>query len=284
MNQTKRALNAVTPIVLNAYKTDGATVLRQFFNADEIHLLRNGIEQNLLHPSPRAKIASTKEDPGCFFEDFCNWQENEFYRRFIFESPISILAGILMESKISRLYHDHLLVKEPGTQQKTPWHQDQPYYNIEGRQNVSFWIPVDPVPRESSLEFIAGSHRGPWYTPRTFLDHQAKWFPEGSLEELPDIDKNRHSPFKDRHPPILGWELEPGDLVCFHMLTLHAAAGVGIHTRRRAFSVRFLGDDVTHAPRPWMCSPHFPGLEDELAAGAPMEHPLFPVLWDSASH
>ncbi len=61
------------------------------------------------------------------------------------------------------------------------------------------------------------------------------------------------------------------------MLTLHAAGGVGAR-RRRVLSVRFLGDDMVHAPRPWTTSPPFPGLVDELAAGAPMDHPLFPVL------
>jgi hypothetical protein len=61
------------------------------------------------------------------------------------------------------------------------------------------------------------------------------------------------------------------------MLSLHAAGGSP--GRRRAFSLRFLGDDVVHAPRPWKTSPEFPGLADELPAGAPMEHPLFPVVW-----
>ena len=64
----------------------------------------------------------------------------------------------------------------------------------------------------------------------------------------------------------------------FNMLTLHAASGVGGTGRRRAFSVRFLGDDVTHAPRSWTTSPPFPGLENELDGGAPMHHPLFPLL------
>jgi hypothetical protein len=35
---------------------------------------------------------------------------------------------------------------------------------------------------------VAGSHRGPWLLPRTFLRGEARWFPEGSLAELPDID------------------------------------------------------------------------------------------------
>ena len=40
-----------------------------------------------------------------------------------------------------------------------------------------------------------------------------------------------------------------------------------------------IGNDVRHAPRNWVTSPEFPGLAQELAAGAPMEHRLFPVLW-----
>ena len=165
-----------------------------------------------------------------------------------------------------------MLVKEPGTRQPTPWHQDQPYYNIEGRMTCSMWMPVDRVPRESTLEFVAGSHLGPWLMPRTFMDSEARWFPEGSLADLPDIDADRDS------FPILGWELEPGDAVFFHMLTLHAAGGS--ETRRRAFSLRFMGDDVTHAPRAWKTSPEFPGLTEQLPVGSAMDHPLFPLVWE----
>ena len=177
-----------------------------------------------------------------------------------------------MGSHVVRLFHDHMLVKEPGTRQPTPWHQDQPYYNVEGFDNVSMWMPVDPVAPESTLEFLAGSHRSGWLMPRTFLTEQAKWFPEGSLAELPDIESDRES------YDVRGWALEPGDVVFFHMLTAHHAYGVPGANRRRAFSLRFLGDDATHAPRPWRTSPQFDGLEDELPAGAPMDHPLFPVL------
>jgi len=139
-------------------------------------------------------------------------------------------------------------------------------------QNCSFWIPVDPVAREATLEFVAGSQRGPWLMPRSFMDAQAKWFPPGTLADLPDIEARR-ADYR-----ILGWELAPGDAVCFHMLTLHASGGVPSGQRRRVFSVRLLGDDVRHAPRRWQTSPDFPGLAEALPPGAPMEHPLFPLL------
>jgi ectoine hydroxylase-related dioxygenase (phytanoyl-CoA dioxygenase family) len=206
-------------------------------------------------------------------EDFRNWRHIDAYRWLIERSNAPELAGRLMGARNVRFHHDHLLVKEPGTRQKTPWHQDQPYYNIDGGQTCSLWIPMESVALEASLRFVAGSHRGPWLMPRAFMTAESRWFPLGSLAELPDIDANLDS------YPILGWALEPGDAIAFHMLTLHAAGGAT--TRRRALSLRFIGDDVVHAPRAWKTSPDFPGLETELPAGAPMDHPLFPIVWSS---
>ena len=268
--------HALTAETVQAYARDGAVVLRGVLNADELRTLEAGIEHNLLHLSPLAMVASEPDDPGRFVEDFCTWQSNPAYQRILRESALPHLAAQLMQSQAVRLYHDHLLVKEAGTRQPTPWHQDQPYYNVGGVQNVSFWIPVDPVPLASTLRFVAGSHAGTWYMPRTFRDQQAKWFPEGALAELPPIDAE---PSTYRQ---LGWALEPGDCVAFHMLSLHASSGTGPGARRRVFSARYLGDDATHAPRRWRTSPPFPGLEAVLPDGASMEHPLFPTVWPIA--
>lgn len=254
------------------FERDGAVCVRGAFAPEQVELARRAIDANLASLSPYAKRASDADD-GAFVEDFCSWQRISELEQFVRTSPAAAIAARLMGAQTVRLYHDHVLVKEPGTRQRTPWHQDLPYYNVDGRLNVSMWIPVDPVSRASTLEFVAGSHLGPWYMPRTFLDGEAKWFPEGTLAELPDVEAD---PERYR---VLGWALEPGDAVCFHMLTLHAAGGVDGPNRRRVLSIRFLGDDMVHAPRRWVTSPPFPGLEDVLPAGAPMDHPLFPVLW-----
>ena len=136
------------------------------------------------------------------------------------------------------------------------------------------WIPIDPVPRESTLEFVGASHLGPWFQPRTFLDNKSKWFPEGSLEELAADEEIR------KNNQIFGWEMQPGDIVVFNMLTLHSSKGVLKNQRRRVFSVRFIGDDVTFAPRPWPTSPDFPGLNEEIRAGSPMDYPFFPIVYE----
>ena len=257
------------------YERDGAVVVRGALSAEQVTLATAGIEHVLAHPSPLALTASAADDPGRFVEDFRTWQQVPEIETLARDAGLARLAAALMGSATARFFHDHVLVKEAGTRQRTPWHQDLPYFNIDGSQNVSFWIPVDPVPRAGSLEFVAGSHLGPWCTPRTFMDHVAKWFPDGALAELPDIEADRDA------FPILAWDLQPGDLVAFHMLTIHGAAGFAGPGRRRVLSLRYTGDDVVHAPREWRTSPPFLELTDgpvPLPAGAPLDHELFPLV------
>ena len=259
-----------------AFQADGAVVARGLLGPSDIASATRGIERVLAEPGPLFKRASALHD-GAFVEDFCTWSRVEEIGQLARLPAVTAFAAHLMGASRVRFYHDHVLVKEPGTTQRTPWHQDLPFYNVDGRQNVSMWIPIDRVPREWSLQVVAGSHLGPWYMPRTFLDGQARWFPDGTLAELPDIDADIAA--EPRRHRVLAWDLEPGDAVCFHMLALHAAPGVPGPQRRRVLSLRYLGDDMVHAPRPWVTSPPFPGLTEELAAGAPLDHPRFPVVW-----
>jgi ectoine hydroxylase-related dioxygenase (phytanoyl-CoA dioxygenase family) len=255
----------------NDFARDGVVVLRGVLDDAELGTLARGVEKNLADLSELAMNATQPGQPGAFVEDFRNWRRIAEYEEVIRGSALGRVAGELMGARQVRLFHDHLLVKEPGTLDRSPWHQDQPYYCIDGSQTVSFWIPLDAVARPSALEFVAGSHGGGWYMPRSFVKKTPMVFDDGALEEVPDVDADRAA------FPIKGWAMQPGDVVAFNMLTLHAAAGSP--ARRRVVSVRFVGDDVVWAPRPHRTSPPFD--EVELAAGAPLDHPLFPVVWSA---
>lgn len=261
---------ALTPELVEAYARDGVVCVRQAFTADEVAQARAGIERVLAEPGPLALRASAADD-GAFVEDFRRWTDVPELEALALRGPGGRLAAELTGAAEVRLYHDHVLVKEPRTRQETPWHQDQPYYDVDGRMTASIWMPVDPVPVESSLRVVAGSHLGPWYLPRTFLDGEARWFPEGSLADLPDVDADPAA------FDVRSWALEPGDAVVFHFLALHAAGGVPGEGRRRVLSLRYVGEDVRHADRPWRTSPPFDdvGLHD----GDALDHPCFPVVW-----
>ena len=262
--------------LVDDFQREGVAILRDALSSDEVELLRAGVERNLDALGPFGQNATEPGRPGAFIEDFRNWQRIPEYERLLRESPLARIASELMRSHEVRLFHDHLLVKEAGTLDRSPWHQDQPYYCIDGRQTISFWIPLDPVERPSTLEFVACSHVDGWYMPRSFVKGTSMVFEEGELAEVPDIESDRDA------WDIRGWAMDPGDAVAFNMLTLHAAAGSA--TRRRAFSLRLIGDDVRFAPRPHRTSPPFEELADgSLAAGAPMEHELFPLLWHDES-
>ena len=260
--------------VIDLFAADGVVCVRNVLDADEVAAAREAIEQVLTEPSPLAQVASASDDPGSFFEDFCRWGDVTAIEELARHSATPEIAGRLMATPQVRLYHDHVLVKEGKTRQRTPWHQDQPYYNVDGR-GVSAWIPVDPVPEAGCLEVVAGTHGGPWLMPRTFLTGEAKWFPEGSLVEMPDIEADRAA-FDIRH-----FDLEPGDAIFFDFLSVHGAPGFPFDGRRRVLSLRYLSDAARHAPRRWRTSPPFEGLDAELPVNAPMEHPLFPIVWSS---
>ena len=76
--------------------------------------------------------------------------------------------------------------------------------------------------------------------------------------------------------------LEPGDLIAFHGLTVHGATGNQSNTSaRRAFSMRWVGDDATIARRPWTTSPPVTG---GLAVGTPMScSEDFPLIFHEPS-
>jgi ectoine hydroxylase-related dioxygenase (phytanoyl-CoA dioxygenase family) len=183
-------------------------------------------------------------------------------------SRVAEVAAALMGSARVQLFHDHVLVKEPGTARPTPWHQDGPYYFVEGRQTVSFWSPIDPVD-SASLRCVAGSHR--W--PREVLP--TRWLSEDTFYPDPDV----YMPVPDPDAEgmrVLEWAMRPGDAVAFDFRTLHGARGNTTTARRRAFSLRLVGDDARYVARPGPTSPPFEG--HGMAPGERLREDWFPVL------
>jgi ectoine hydroxylase-related dioxygenase (phytanoyl-CoA dioxygenase family) len=261
--------------VIAAYQQDGAVLLRGVFT-DWVEILREGLEKNRKTPGPFGKIYPPVNGGGEFFGDYCNWSRIEQYSDFFYNSPVAQIGAQLMESSETRLFHEHVLVKEPGSQNVTPWHHDQPYYCVDGRQVVSLWIPLDDVAQNSCPEFVKGSHDwGKWFMPRKFsgVDYDHK---DSNLEPIPDFDSQR-----DQHE-FLSWNLKAGDAIGFHYLTVHGApVNTSRQTRRRAFSARLLGDDARYVIRSGEMSPPFPGLDKKLQPGAKMDSEEFPLIWSS---
>ena len=257
---------------VETFKHDGVVLLEGVFD-DWIDTLRAGVDTNMRSPGPFGRDYLDDGQAGRFFGDYCNWSRIDEYRQFMFDSPAPAIASQLMQSDSVRIFHEHVLVKEPGTNSITPWHHDQPYYCVDGRQVCSLWIPLDPVDSETCPQFIAGSqHWGQWFLPRKFsgvdYDHD-----DAQLEPVPDIDANRED------YDIRSWSLKPGDAIAFHFLTIHGAPANLSNQRRRGFAARWLGDDTTYAKRSGEISPPFPGLDERLQPGDPLTTEEFPLVF-----
>lgn len=258
----------LTQDLIDAYQRDGVVLIKGLF-ADHVDTLVAGIERNMSEPGPYAAENLKEGEAGRFFDDYCNWTRIPEFEEVIRKSDAAEVAADLMQSERVQVFHDHVLVKEPGTSKPTPWHQDGPYYFVDGLQNVSFWSPVDPV-REASLRCVAGSHK--WEKPVL----PTRWLSEENF--YPDEDAYMPVPDPDAEGMrVMEWDMEPGDAVAFNYGILHGARGNEAAARRRAFSLRLLGDDARYVERPGRTSPPFPG--HDMQPGQVLREDWFPVIY-----
>lgn len=253
---------------INHYQKNGAIVVREIFRP-WIDLLRTGFEKVLNEPGPHAR-ENTKNNEGRFFEDYCNWQIINEFKKFAEESPAAQIVAEATGSKSIQLFHEHIFVKDPGTVKETPWHQDMPYYCLDGNDTGSFWIPLDPITKENSLQILLGSHKFPKLVRPTKWSNNQPWYKdEDNFMDMPDI--------KSMEKNILKTEMNLGDAILFNFKVLHSSPGNSENIPRRAFSMRFIGDDVKYLERSGETSPPFKGID--LKDGEKMRKDWFPVVW-----
>ena len=258
----------ITQQHIDDYARDGAVLVRGLF-AGFVDEIAAGIEMNMADPGPYAAENLKPGETGRFFDDYCNWSRIPPFAEVIRRAPAAEVAADLMQSDTAQLFHDHVLVKEPGTSKPTPWHQDSPYYFVEGRQTLSFWCPVDPVD-SASLRCVAGSHLWPKpVLPTKWLNEDAFYSDEDAYMPVPDPD--------DEGMRILEWPMQPGDAVAFDFRILHGARGNDSPHRRRAFSLRLVGDDARYVERPGRTSPPFPG--HDMRPGDRLRQDWFPTIF-----
>jgi ectoine hydroxylase-related dioxygenase (phytanoyl-CoA dioxygenase family) len=267
------ARRPVTADEIARYDSDGVVCLRELFDLGWIEFLREAVETALAAPGADAEEYTARGASGRFFGDVDLWKRGPAFRHYVMHSPCAEIAGAIMRSEKINIFYDQLLVKEPLTRERTPWHQDQPYWAVEGRQVCSIWLPLDSVPRETCVEFVKGSHHWDAHCPHHFADGTP--YRDTELPDLPDVDANRSS------YEIASWALEPGDCLIFQAMIVHGAAGNASSThRRRALSTRWTGDDARYIRRRGEVA--IPRTDPGLPSGAPMDSASFPVVWRRA--
>ena len=262
-----------TQAEIDAYNNDGAVCLRGVISPEWIERLRDGVAADMAAPGPHVEVYTADSDPGLFFNDFDLWRHVPQMKAFALEGPCAQIAAALSRASTITFFYDQIFVKEPGTEDLTRWHQDQPYMAVDGQQLCSNWIPLDPITPATTLEFVRGSHRwGRWFAPfDSMLDGTRH--PSAEFERCPDIEATRED------YDIVSWELEPGDCIFFQGLVVHQGRNnLTRDTRRRTITHRWLGDDVRFILREPPAE--FPKHPTTLSTGEPFHNdPQYPVVW-----
>jgi hypothetical protein len=263
------------------FREDGVVLAKGALDRRELAVAEAAFQWTIEHPGPGAGAVLAGR-PGAFYQDHSNPSSHDAYRALLDDTAIPRLVADLLGTSRLWLLYEQVWLKE-GTSRPTPWHQDLAYIPLEGDHLAVVWLTLDHVDRETSLEFVRGSHRGPLYNPTAFdaTDARAAMFDPGVWPTLPDIDAERE------RWPVVSWAVDPGDLLIFHPAILHGGAPTHEGQRRRTISLRFFGDHAFCAARPEAGVADADRLDREdggrdpieqmakLPPGTPFRHPGF---------
>lgn len=209
---------------------------------------------------------------GEFFHDAAGWRSYSQIRDVAFRSKLPSVVSKLMRAKETRFWEDTSFGKAPRTPQRTVFHQDWSYFQIEGDQCCIVWIPLDKVDVENGrMEYIRGSHLNQKpYAPNVLFAQSAN--PMSPYDKLPDIEGNRDS------YDIIGFDVEPGDVIIHHVMTLHGSCGnISTDRYRRAFSFRYCGEKIRYFDKPGAIEQQY--LQGHLNNGDILSGPDYPLVW-----
>jgi hypothetical protein len=226
------------------FEADGVICVRGALSAAEVEAVQRLFDRALRTPSPLAKF-HYPDDGSTYFTDFFHRALWAAYRDAFEVTSIPDLVGAVWGCEDVWFFFEQIFLKTGGATRRTPWHQDASYTPIAGRQQAVVWIPLTNVSQPDALEFVRGSHHGPVYAPSNFDPDDDTVPDEGheSLPRLPDIEAARSS------YDIVSWAVEPGDVLAFHLATLHGGAATSPGAERRTVSLRYFGPDVVFDPQ-----------------------------------
>lgn len=257
---------------IETFRRDGAVLLPGVISGDWVARVREAIERDIAEPGPFCH-GYTLENGRRFHGNMRIWENDPTFHDYCFDSPLPALAADLMGASRITLFYDQLFVKEEGSDHPTRWHNDQPYWPVRGRQVMSFWLALDEVTTDSGrLEFVAGSHNWErWFQPEPFAPGGAEYERGENYEDIPDIDANRDA------YNLIGWDMQPGDVIAFHAMAVHGAGGNHrLDRRRRGYTVRYCGDDATYFGGP---GPNAGLRNPNLKTGDDLASDQYPVVW-----
>ena len=133
------------------------------------------------------------------------------------------------------LFHTTVWLKEPGSVNYVPWHQDATYFGLAPFEHVTAWVALtDSTPEKGCVQVLPGSHRD-GQRPHRDQANPAAMLSRGQTLAEP-IDEAR----------AVDLILEPGEVTMHHTLLFHRSGPNRSAERRLGVGISYIPTHVRH--------------------------------------
>jgi phytanoyl-CoA hydroxylase len=216
------------------YDRDGFLIVREFLSEEELSELSEELARYIRDVVPTLPASAAFFDDPARPETLKQLQHmgiDSFFGAYRTTAKWTELATELI-GEPSAAQAPEWFNKPPGTNHRTPPHQDNFYFCLKPPNVATLWLALDPVDEGNGcLRYVPGSHL------KGIRDHnptKVLGFSQGICDYGAE-DESRE----------VAITLAPGDLVAHHGETIHRADPNGSAARqRRAFAMVFRGESV----------------------------------------
>lgn len=251
------ASDRVSDELVQSFRDNGFVRIRGVFGSDELAHFADAARAYLEAHRAESRERVSAEYAAIFTQLVNVWRHDEGVRGLTLHPRVAGLAQQLT-GRPMRIWHDHMLVKEPHSNAATQFHQDRPYWPHDPSSGVSLsaWIAlVDVPPERGCMTFLPGTQRLTGFRPQNLHDE----------EDLFRVD------------PDLRWSqrvtvpLRAGDLTFHSSYTGHMALPNTTDEARLAHVNIYMDADTTYIDQP-----HVVTDGQGLATGDRLDSELFP--------
>lgn len=229
----------------DTFDKDGVVLIRDALDPREMEMLETAYDQHFAQSKQLAeRMYGDREDEILFLTDN-TIRSGPRYRHLMRDTGIADIARDLFHGHDTYYFLEQMWKKRGGAR-RTAWHQDTSYLPFSGTGLVIFWIPLEPLDAENTLEVVRGSHRTTLYNASMYdpKDVTAPLYDERDLPRLPNIESEREK------WDIFSTAMKRGDVLAFHPGCLHGGAPTKPNQNRRSYTFRFFSDEAIYTPLP----------------------------------
>lgn len=252
----------ITEEMIDYYQENGFVKVDDMLTGEELSELRGIVDELMSVENDHLynRVDKTSTYYRVLNQKVNGWRDHALMGKYSFHPRFAESARLLAKTNGIRLFHDHILFKNPGDSKPTPWHQDFPSWPLNESGALSIWIALDDVDENNGcMMFIPGSHK------------VGKLRPQDLTKNIELEEFGKGTGVEKRTPIIC--RMKAGSCTFHNGLTFHYAHANRTDRPRRVMSMIYMPDGSTYDGKEHVVTT---GWDHPI--GQPLKGPFHPLL------